>query len=72
MDDQIMLFQSVRHVMRALNLLQMGGLSPKVIPVPKAFSSECGMCLLIARVEYPVACRLLDAGQMVYQCPESE
>jgi hypothetical protein len=42
---EIVLFQNIRQVIKAEQWCRENSLSVKVIPVPKPWSSECGMCL---------------------------
>lgn len=41
----IALFPSVSHVMKAEKLLIAEKIPIKIIPVPKAISSDCGVCI---------------------------
>lgn len=42
------LVQSTSHALRAEKLLHRAGIESKLIPVPRALSSDCGVCLRIA------------------------
>ena len=42
---EIVLFQNIRQVIKAEQWCVENNLPVKVIPVPKPWSSECGMCL---------------------------
>ncbi len=42
---EIVLFQNIRQVIKAEQWCRENSLPVKVIPVPKPWSSECGMCL---------------------------
>jgi len=42
---EIVLFQNIRQVIKAEQWCRDNNLPVKVIPVPKPWSSECGMCL---------------------------
>jgi len=44
-DREIILFQNIRQVILAERWCMENKLPVKVIPVPKPYSSECGMCL---------------------------
>ena len=44
---EIVLFQNIRQVIKAEQWCVENGLPVKVIPVPKPYSTECGMCLEI-------------------------
>ena len=41
----VMLFKAVSYVLKAEKILKKGGLTHKLIPVPKHISSDCGICL---------------------------
>ena len=47
MSEGAVLFSSVHFVLRAEKLLKEKGFSPKVIPIPRHLSSDCGVCLRI-------------------------
>lgn len=44
-DRQIFLFQNIRQVILAERWCVENKLDVRVIPVPKPYSTECGMCL---------------------------
>jgi hypothetical protein len=44
-DREILLFQNIRQVILAERWCMENKLPVRVIPVPKPYSSECGMCL---------------------------
>ena len=46
-DKVIVLFRNIRQVILAEGWCLDNKLNVKVIPVPKSYSSECGMCLVI-------------------------
>ena len=41
----VALFDSVSMVMKAEKILKDGGISYKIIPVPKNISADCGVCI---------------------------
>lgn len=41
----VVLFQTTSAVMRAEKVLQKGGVTVKLIPTPREFSSDCGMAV---------------------------
>ena len=43
----VILFYSVHFVLRAEKLLKQEGFAPKVIPIPRHLSSDCGVCLRV-------------------------
>jgi len=49
----ICLFPSIHFVLKAEKALKARGLKPKLIPVPKEISSDCGMAIELAREDLP-------------------
>lgn len=47
MDKCLLLFQGIHQVMRAEQIIVSLGIGYQIVPVPKEFSSECGMCIEI-------------------------
>lgn len=45
----VILPQSTSHALRGEKILKQAGIVSKLIPVPRALSSECGVCLRIQR-----------------------
>ncbi|MBA4397721.1 MAG: hypothetical protein C0394_10135 [Syntrophus sp. (in: bacteria)] len=41
----IVLFESVSHALRAEKIIKAENIPCKLIPVPRQFSSDCGVCL---------------------------
>jgi hypothetical protein len=41
----VALFNSVSHVMKAEKVLNEAGINHKIIPVPRAISVDCGVCV---------------------------
>lgn len=48
-DSAIVLFQNIRQVILAEGWCVDNNLNVRVIPVPKPYSSECGMCLEVTQ-----------------------
>ncbi|BAT71319.1 conserved hypothetical protein [Thermosulfidibacter takaii ABI70S6] len=59
------LFKGTTEVMKADDVLSNAGVKYEVVPVPKAISSECGMCIRIFSDWRIVLELLLDAGSGV-------
>lgn len=57
MSTALLLFETTRNVIKAERLLKQQGLQPRVVPVPRSISSECGMALEVDSEE------LLEAHQ---------
>lgn len=45
----VILLPSTSHALRGEKILKHAGIASKLIPVPRALSSECGICLRILR-----------------------
>ena len=56
----VILFNSTGHAIRAERVLQMAGIACKLIPVPRHISSDCGVCLRIARADERAARTALE------------
>ncbi len=55
---EVVLFQSVSYALKAEKVLKAKGLSYKLIPVPRHFSSDCGFCV---RFPSPLHEQVVDA-----------
>ncbi len=53
----VILFPSTSHAVRAESLLVRAGVECRLIPVPRQFSSDCGVCI---RVQPEVEDRALE------------
>ena len=59
----VILVNSTGHAIRGEKLLQNAGVGCKLIPVPRQLSSNCGVCLRVARTDRSAAQGILhDAG----------
>lgn len=63
----VILFRSVHHVMWAEKLLKEKQFPSKLIPVPRHISSNCGVCLRIARDAEPLAADILSGMAEPYR-----
>jgi hypothetical protein len=57
----VILFHASAHALRAEKVLQRAGVSCKLIPVPRHLSSDCGVCLRLARSDAEAARVTLEA-----------
>jgi hypothetical protein len=57
----VILFHASAHALRAEKVLQRAGVSCKLIPVPRHLSSDCGVCLRLARSDAETARVTLEA-----------
>ena len=60
----VILPQSTSHALRGEKILKHAGIASKLIPVPRALSSECGVCLRILREDQERARQALDAANL--------
>ena len=58
----VILFHASAHALRAEKLLQQAGIACKLIPVPRQLSSDCGVCLRMARGDVGAARKTLAAA----------
>lgn len=57
----VILLPSTSHALRGEKILKHAGIASKLIPVPRALSSECGICLRILREEQARVRQALEA-----------
>ena len=60
----IVLFRNIRQVILAERWCVDNKLNVKVIPVPKPYSSECGMCLEVTKEDAEKLKRFADSKEM--------
>lgn len=58
----VILPQSTSHALRGEKILSHAGIASKLIPVPRALSSECGVCLRILRDDQDRARQALETA----------
>ena len=59
----VILMHSTSHALRAEKVLAGVGLGSKLIPVPRQLSSDCGICVRVARGDVEAAVQVLrEAG----------
>lgn len=56
----VILVKSTTQAMRIEHILTMGGISSKIIPVPRYLSSNCGNCVRILTRDVDFSSKLLD------------
>jgi hypothetical protein len=57
----VILVYSTSYAIRAEKILHRAGIASKLIPVPRYLSSNCGVCLRIARADKEAAQKALEA-----------
>lgn len=60
----VVLFHTTSAALRAEKLLQRAGLTVKLIPTPREFSSDCGMALRFAWTQLEQARAALEDGRV--------
>ncbi|MBN1888980.1 MAG: DUF3343 domain-containing protein [Thermoflexales bacterium] len=58
----VILVHATSHAMRVEKLLQAKNIACKMIPVPRQISSDCGVCIRIARRDVDAARQAILAG----------
>ncbi|HSJ54326.1 MAG TPA: DUF3343 domain-containing protein [Anaerolineae bacterium] len=57
----VLLVHATSHAMRVEKLLRDGGLTCKLIPVPRHISSDCGVCVRVRHEDLDAARRVVEA-----------
>jgi len=57
--DTVILLHATSHALRAEKLIRKAGLSCRLIPVPRQFSSDCGVCLRLKQPDAEKAVKTL-------------
>ncbi len=57
----VILVYSTSHALRAEKVLGQAGVACKLIPVPRHLSSDCGVCIRVARADREAALAALAA-----------
>ena len=60
----VVLVYSTSYAIRAEKVLHQAGVESKLIPVPRHLSSNCGVCLRIARQDKAAAKEALQAARV--------
>lgn len=63
----VVLVYSTSHAMRIEKLLKERKVDSKLIPVPRQISSDCGVCLRIARTQIEAARTVILAARIEIQ-----
>ena len=56
----VFLVYSTSYALRAEKVLEEAGIDCKLIPVPRQFSSDCGVCVRVPRADREAARRAVD------------
>ena len=63
-ENAVILFHASAHALRAEKVLQRAGIECKLIPVPRHLSSDCGVCLWVARAQAEVARQAIEQARV--------
>jgi hypothetical protein len=63
----VILVNSTSHAMRIEKLLGKRGITCKMIPVPRQISSDCGVCIRIARAQVEPARETIEKARIEIQ-----
>ncbi len=63
----VILLPSTSHAIRAEVVLKRAGIGCKMIPVPRHISSDCGVCIRIAREDKAAAREALDSAGVEWE-----
>jgi len=63
----VILVYSTSHAVRGERLLLREGLEVRLVPVPRQFSSDCGVCLRVRRHDREAAVQILRAAGLEVQ-----
>jgi hypothetical protein len=68
----IVLFESVSRAIQAEKILKQSGIAHKLIPIPKQFNSDCGVCIRFKPEDRAAVCNALEGveGSEVLEMPE--
>ena len=61
----VILVSSTSYAIRGEQILNRAGVACKLIPVPRHLSSDCGVCLRIAREDRQAALKALETAHVV-------
>jgi hypothetical protein len=63
----VILVFSVGHTLKGEKILKENSVPCKLVPVPRQFSSDCGVCLRIEAADKERAAALFAASKMEYE-----
>jgi len=63
----VIVTHSTSHAIRAEKVLAGAGIVCKLVPVPRHISSDCGVCVRIARVDTDAAIRALADARVDFE-----
>lgn len=64
MTHYVLLVQSTSYALKAEKLLRQQDIIPKLIPVPRDLSSDCGVCLQILSTDKDAVLEILKTANM--------
>ncbi|MBN1427001.1 MAG: DUF3343 domain-containing protein [Anaerolineae bacterium] len=63
----VVLFFSTSHALKGEKILCKAGIGCKLIPVPRHLSSDCGVCLRVAREDREATLQFLIDGDVEFE-----
>ena len=70
MSDQewtVVLFATSSHAIRAEKILKDVELTPRLVPVPRHLSSDCGLCVRLPRHQRQQLDMAIDKSRFIYE-----
>jgi hypothetical protein len=64
MPSAFILVYSISHAIRAEKILDQAGIACKLVPVPREFSSDCGVCVRVNAADGDAASQALAAARL--------
>jgi hypothetical protein len=59
-DHLYMVFKSMTHVLTAERAARKNGITCRIVPIPRSFSTDCGMCIFVKKEDGPEFLRIVD------------
>ena len=66
-EEYLVLFSNIHKVMKAEHVLKSNAITYQVVPVPSAFSNECGMCIRLDSSKVDLALELLHEQNIEFR-----
>jgi hypothetical protein len=62
--ETVVLFHTSSHAIRAEKILGQAGIACRLTPVPRHLSSDCGVCIRVARADREAARAVLEKARL--------
>ncbi len=63
----VVLFATSSHAIRAEKILKQAGLTPKLVPVPRQLSSDCGLCIRVPGEQRKQLDLVIDKSRFIFE-----